>query len=476
MNKKYSKLSRRWFLKGVGGVTLGLPLLDASRARGAEPGPVKFALFVVGSNGVAMADPNRQGEVETFWPTKTGPLTTESLQAEDAQNGRTLGMLAKHASRLLLVRGVNQPYGSAGCDHQSGDNMCLTSAKIYGSGNTSLADGESIDNRIARERNPDGHEPPTLRAGWRPVDGTGFDNAGFISFMGPRQPRAAEPSPLKAYQRMVGMKAPGAPMDDMATKRLSLQRQSINDVLRAQIKDLMANPALSADDVKRLQQHFDAVREMEINMNATELDAMTVASMEAVDADVLNMNNHEKVLRLHMDLLVFAITSGYSVSGTLKIGDRIDSHQWLVDGVKQPQFHMISHRNMSDASGGATIPDAFDLHRKIDRIHAGEFLYLCDKLAGIDTPSGPLIDQGYTVWTNQVSTGSHRHDNQPFAIVGSGGGYLSVGQYVDAGGVKLNRMLNTLLTAAGVTAADGSPVVDFGEPSLQGGDIGSLVA
>jgi len=475
MNKNYSKLSRRWFLKGAGGLTLGLPLLDASGARGAEAGPLKFGLFVVGSNGVAMADAGRQ-EAESFWPTKTGTLTTKSLQAEDTQNGRTLGMLAKYASRLLLVRGVNQPYGSAGCDHQSGDNMCLTSAKIYGSGNTSLADGESIDNRIARERNPDGHEPPTLRAGWRPVDGTGFDNAGFISFMGPHQPRAAEPSPLKAYQRMVGMKDPGGPMDDMAAQRLALQRKSVNDMLRAQIKDLMANPALSADDVKRLQQHFDAVREMEVVMNATELDAMTVADMKAVDANVLDMTNHEKVLRLHMDLLVFAVTSGYSLSGTLKIGDRIDSNQWLVDGVKQPQFHMISHRTLSDSSGGATIANAFDLHRKIDRIHAGEFLYLCDKLAGIDTPTGPLIDQGYAVWTNQVSTGSHHHDNQPFAIVGSGGGYLKVGQYVDAGGVKLNRMLNTLLTAAGVTAAGGGPVTDFGDPSLTGGDIGSLVA
>jgi hypothetical protein len=476
MNKNPSKLSRRWFLKGAGGVTLGLPLLDASRARGADPGPLKFALFVVGSNGVAMEDPSRQGEVETFWPTKTGALTTESLQAEDTQNGRTLGMLAKHASRLLLVRGVDQPYGSAGCDHQSGDNMCLTSAKIFGNGNTSLAEGESIDNRIARERNAAGREPPTLRAGWRPVDGTGFDNAGFISFMGPRQPRAAEPSPLKAYRRMVGMKEPGGPMDGMATERLALQRKSINDMLRTQIQTLMASPALSADDVKRLQQHFDAVREMEINMNATELDAATVANMEAVEADVLNMSNHPKVLRLHMDLLVFAVTSGYSVTGTLKIGDRIDSHQWQVDGEKQPQFHMISHRNMSDAAGGANIPNAFELHRKIDRIHATEFLYLCDKLASIETPTGPLVDQGYTVWTNQMSTGWHRHDNQPFAIVGSGGGYLKVAQYVDAGGVKLNRMLNTLLTAAGVTAADGGPVVDFGEKSLTGGDIGSIVA
>jgi hypothetical protein len=470
-----SKLSRRWFLRGVGGVTLGLPLLDASLARGADPGPLKFALFMVGSNGVAMEDPSRTGEVETFWPSKTGPLTTASLQAEDTQNGRTLGLLANYAPRLLLVRGVDQPYGSAGCDHQSGDNMCLTSAKIYGSGNTSLADGESIDNRIARERNPGGHEPPTLRAGWRPVDGTGYDNAGFISYMGARQPRAAEPSPLKAYQRIVGMT--DAPMtDSMAQQRLALQRKSINDILRAQIKALMASPALSSDDLQRLQQHFDSVREMEIGMVTTELDAAALADMKAIGTDVLNMEHHPKLIDLHLALLVFAVTSGYSLTGTLKIGDRIDSHQWQLDGMKLPQFHMISHRNMSDASGGATIPNAFELHRKIDRVHAGHFISLCDRLAAINTPTGPLIDQGYAVWTNQLSTGWHRHDNQPFAVVGSAGGYLAVGQYVDAGGVKLNRMLNTLLTAAGVKAADGGPVTNFGEASLTGGDIGTLVA
>jgi hypothetical protein len=160
----------------------------------------------------------------------------------------------------------------------------------------------------------------------------------------------------------------------------------------------------------------------------------------------------------------------------LKIGDRIDSHQYTINGTKLPQFHMISHRNMSDAAGGATIPNAFELHRQIDRIHAADFIYLCDLLKGVSTPTGPLIDQGYAVWTNQVATGWHRHDNQPFVIVGSGGGYLKTGQYVEAGGVMLNKMLNTLLTAAGVKGAGGGPVMDFGEPSLAGGLIPSIVA
>ncbi|HEY8943826.1 MAG TPA: DUF1552 domain-containing protein [Polyangiaceae bacterium] len=475
MKKNLPNVPRRLFLKGIGGVTLGLPLLDAlepRRALAAEE-PLRFALFVVGANGVAMADPSRQGETEMFWPTKTGALTKESLEADDTQSKRTVGMFAPYASRLLVVRGVDQPYGSAGCDHQSGDNMCLTSAKIIGSGNTSLAGGESIDNRIARERNAPGRDPVTLRAGWRPDDGTGYDNAGFLSYKGASQPRAAEKSPLKAYQRMVGM---GTNTGTEAQAALALQRTSVNDILRTQIRDLMANPALSADDRERLQQHLEMVRDMEVTMSTAALDAAAQADLAAVDRDVLNMNNHPKVVRLHLALLAFAVSSGYSVTGTLKIGDRIDSHQWTVDGTKLPQFHMISHRNMSDAAGGATIPNAFELHRQIDRIHAADFLYLCDLLQGVSTPTGPLIDQGYAVWTNQISTGWHRHDNQPFVIVGSSGGYLKTGQYVDAGGVKLNMMLNTLLNAAGVKGADGAPVTDFGEPSLPKGTIASIIA
>jgi hypothetical protein len=136
---------------------------------------------------------------------------------------------------------------------------------------------------------------------------------------------------------------------------------------------------------------------------------------------------------------------------------------------------MISHRNMSDASGGAPIDNAFELHRQVDRVHAGHFKYLVDRLLSISTPAGPLLDQGYAVWTNQLATGWHRHDNQPFVIAGSGGGYLKQAQFVDAGGVKSNRMFNTLLNAAGLRAASGDPVQDFGEPTLAPGLIPELI-
>jgi hypothetical protein len=40
----------------------------------------------------------------------------------------------------------------------------------------------------------------------------------------------------------------------------------------------------------------------------------------------------------------------------------------------------------------------------------------------------------------------------------------------------VNKMLNTILTAAGVTKSDGSPKDDFGDPSLPKGIFSELLA
>ena len=114
--------------------------------------------------------------------------------------------------------------------------------------------------------------------------------------------------------------------------------------------------------------------------------AAAQADMTAVERNVLAMENHPRVIRCHLALLAFAVTSGYSLTGTLKVGDRIDSHQWNINGNRLPQFHMISHRNLSDAAFGAAIPNATELHRQVDRMHAADFLYLCDRLRDVDTP------------------------------------------------------------------------------------------
>jgi hypothetical protein len=76
---------------------------------------------------------------EKFWPTADGALTTASMQAFAAD--RATGILADHASRLLIVRGINYPYGSSGCGHAQGLVQCLTSSRPNGTDNKSTSSG-----------------------------------------------------------------------------------------------------------------------------------------------------------------------------------------------------------------------------------------------------------------------------------------------------------------------------------------------
>ncbi len=471
MIRQTERISRRRVLRGIGGVAVGLPLLDAFRERRAEaagPGG-DFAVFVVNDNGVQQA---HNSEPETFWPSAAPGKTTQASLGAD-MGTRTLGELAAHADRLLIVKGIAHAFGSVGCAHNGGDGQILTAAHPIRGASFDVCDGESIDNRIATVRNPPGREPLALRAGKFPDDATGFEYPGHVSYRAPLQPRAAEPNPLAAYQRMVGM---GGSTDPGMATTLLARRKSVNDLLRTQMKRLLARTDLSVADRQRLEQHMSTIRDIEMKITG-QLASDKIAALQDASTDYLNPARHEQVLTLQLDLLAFAISSGYTRAATLKIGDRIDRAIWTVDGgTTLPEFHMISHRIYGDGGRGAPISGAVGMHHKIDVIHAKKIKYLLDQLAAVDTPQGTLLDQGFVAWTNQVAVGVHDYYPIPWIIAGGAKGYLRTGQYLNVGKVTGNKILNTLLGAAGVFRATGDPIDDFGAKSTPGGVISAMIA
>jgi hypothetical protein len=121
------------------------------------------------------------------------------------------------------------------------------------------------------------------------------------------------------------------------------------------------------------------------------------------------------------------------------------------------------------------------------------YKYMLDVLSAYETPLGPLLDQGVAIWANQCATGAHSFSNVPWILAGTANGYFKQGQFITVGtgdmpggrqdGVGgdgsvsgVNKMLNTLLTAAGVTKEDGSPTDDFGDSSLPNGLLTELLA
>jgi hypothetical protein len=201
-----------------------------------------------------------------------------------------------------------------------------------------------------------------------------------------------------------------------------------------------------------------------------------VAQIQSVSANPLAEILHEQVLDLHLKILAFAISSGYTKAATLKIGDRIDRATWQVNGTYLPEFHQISHRFFGDGASGPPLPGAMQMHHQIDLIHAGKIKSFLDLLAAIMTPKGPLIDQGYTAWTNQVAVGNHEYYPIPWVVAGGANGFLKTGQYLNVGNTTANKLLNTLINAAGVRQTGGAMVTNFGAPQTAGGVIAAMIA
>ena len=70
------------------------------------------------------------------------------------------------------------------------------------------------------------------------------------------------------------------------------------------------------------------------------------------------------------------------------------------------------------------------MHHLIDRIYMRLFKRFLDRLASIQTPQGPLIDQGFAAYTNQNAVGWHNFSPIPWIIAGNAGGYLQTGRFM----------------------------------------------
>ncbi len=75
------------------------------------------------------------------------------------------------------------------------------------------------------------------------------------------------------------------------------------------------------------------------------------------------------------------------------------------------------------ASEGEAIPNAIDLHHQVDRLQLQMFAHLLDRLQSYETPSGTTLDDGVSVWLNDLSAGPpHAGENVPWILAGSCGG------------------------------------------------------
>jgi hypothetical protein len=428
-------------------VSVALPFLESLPERSAWAAgedPI-FSLFICTACGVVP---------ERFFPDATGEITRDGLASSD----KATSALAAHAEDLLFLSGIDWIFPSLGDSHAAGYCQVLTATQPTGGEASARATGPSADGVIASKVHPD-REPLTLFAGNK-----GAFISERLSFTEQGTIRAAINNPYTLYLELIGLVDGGGvmtPEAEAAARRLALSRNSVHDLVRQDLTELLQNPRLSAADRQRLDLHFTSIRDLEVDMTETPIctiGSLDRASLEAYEGYVYDATATEEVARLHMSLVALAFSCNYRRTATLQWGDGYDRTVYDVPSNERGwNLSFICHRAPSDSGSGPPDELAAAAHAEIDLVRLQSFA------AGLDHfKERGLEDRCFVMWTNHFGDGyAHSFRDIPHLLWGNAGGYLRNGGYLDVGSVTNDRLLNTLISAA--TQDTGATVEDFGD-------------
>ena len=454
--------NRRAFLRGASGIALGLPFLEGMQSRSAWAQDAKpvFSFFIMMQNGIIQ---------DKWWPSATGALTAGTM------GGCALSPLSDFASNLLVLGNIKAPGGNPGaCGHAQGCVQAITGIAPGSEGNSSTSGGPSADVVISRALNPAAVDPLTLYSGTQ----NGAFIAERMSFTGGNTAaRKAQLNPYETFKRLVGVGTGGGggmdpdPVDPGMIDDLLTRKKSVNDVVMSEFTSLRNRSELSAEDKRRLANHMEGIRQLEMNlMNTGDVindinDGngnfmgcnISPASMTALDAfkDGIRFdpNSHmiEDLVALHSETVALAFACGANRTASLQWGSGTDGtvYQTSAKG-NYNTFHKISHQTDSDAASGN---DSFaaQAHAEIDVIRMRTFAKVLQSFSNYG-----LFDHSYIMLTNSIDDGrGHTFNNLPIVVAGNGGGFLKQGEYMRFSAKKTNaQLLASLITAAGVPTAN----------------------
>jgi hypothetical protein len=478
-------MRRRQFLRGLGGVMVSLPLLEALAPRRAKaaPPPKRLAVFFC-CNGVNM---------EQFWPTTPyGPLTAASL------TGTGMEPLASYASKLIVPRGLHLvPRGwgrdpSGGDDHAKGIGHRLTAAANQMT-TERYASGPSLDQVVAASINPGGKGPLNLMVGYR-----NNDVLGSISYTGAGQQAIPFQDPWKAFKDWSGA---GGSAGSGVLDRLAMRRQSVLDLVKGDLDSLKGRDVLGKADRDKLDMHLTSIRALETTMAASGVIACALPSsrtqeISAIDPTTVTRDSeYQKVGGMLLDVMALALACDLNRVATIQWGSGAGGpiFSWLSTGSgdvnARYNHHKLSHGSTSDS---ATTPDLPDDQWKsaltsIDRWYMQNFKGLLDRLAAYSEPGGSVLDNTAVCYMNDLGDGlGHSWMDLPNLIAGGAGGYFKLGQYVKLTNgsetandtdAPSNMLLTTLANAVDARRPDGSPISDFGSaPTGKPGELTALKA
>ncbi|HKO53025.1 MAG TPA: DUF1552 domain-containing protein [Polyangiaceae bacterium] len=455
-------VTRRVFLRGLGGACVAAPFLSsvAERSVQAQALTPPKRLIVMFTN---------YGCITTrFFPSRShGPLSAADLEAT------TLKHLAPFADKLLLPRGIRAmnewtstlARGQGNDMHSQMASSFFTCQPVLPNSDEPFLNnipsrfppkpiGPSLDHVMAKQLSPNGtplfirlaNAPMGQGISWSAAEtihnGLSLKQA-FGSLTGLMQDGPLSPD---TYQAMRGKSIIDLVRNDLNTLQRSDMSRSDRNKLEAwkQLLDETGRgvglAACSPSEASKLgvtQANVDTAS----RYTAEDADLLTTKITDSLDGADIHSNLAALAAACQLNPVIFLkFPSNFIFRG---LGIDIDSHN-------------LSHRTNNAGLLDYCFPGALEMLLKVDDYYARKFAHLVGVLNSIDEGDQKLLDHTAAVWFQGQSDGlAHNLNNLPIVQAGSAGGYFKTGWSVnvDDGAADLTAGNSEFFCADG-TATD----------------------
>jgi hypothetical protein len=436
--ERYSSLSRRRFLRGLG-ACMALPAFESFA-------PAKlFAASTAASNVAGKAAPVRMAFVyvpngaipSAWWPEGDG--------GKDFALSRTLQPLQNVRHELQVISGLAdrsaEPGPDGGGDHARAGGTFLTGVRIKKTAGSDICAGTSIDQVVAHQI---GHLTrfPSLELTCDAVRKAGNCDTGYscvyeynLAWRSPVQPLSPEPNPRLVFERLFGA---GPPSERVANlKRRQQEQQSILDFV---LEDASAiQRSLNGRDRQKLDQYLTSVREIEERIERTE--RMPVAN-PAVDSPAGIPPDFEEHIALMFDMLTLAFQTDSTRVATMLLAGEGSNRTFTEIGLSEGHHNLTHHRNQQEM---------IDKVKEIDLWYVKQLAKFLEKMEQTkDVDGQSLLHNSMIVYGSGNADGNrHTHTNLPIVLAGAAGGGFKTGRYLKTNSTPITNLFLSMADRMG---------------------------
>jgi len=422
-----AKLDRRSVLKGLAGVSLALPVLDAMGDEVAGQIPRRFCALYT-ANGMSLPRPQHAIDDWSWFP--------RAEQNGQFVFGKSTEPLAPFRNQLSFLGGLYHPSGPKADPHVCSD-MWLTGAPLHNP-KPGAYNSVALDQAVALYTKQYCRQPSLVLS----IDaGTGFlSRTGTISYSLEGKPIPAENSPRRVFDRLFrGDRA------SLESRRDQLQR-------RIRLVDAVLESARSLDkrlgnsDREKMDQYLTSLDEVESRLTASE--KWIDIPLKAQDYSHLNLDaspegEPREYYRNMFDLIALAFDADITRSVAFMLnredGMGISDTFPLKLGLSRTH-HSLSHAEDKDGQLNFA---------KYDLFLSEQLAYFFARLQEFRDKSGPVLDNSIVLFGSGAST-THNPRNLPTLIAGGANMGLKHGVYWRRDETRMSNVFLSILHSLGI--------------------------